>query len=134
MSWAGRCRGWLVKAAKQSYRRALELGVSIMSWPGIPCRRGKDALLSRLLSLFRVWRTMKLHYLLESARHRRASDLHIVVGIPPLLRWTARSSPPRATVSRPRKAKMLAHELPANDAAAVQVERDLSALLFHPFR
>jgi twitching motility protein PilT len=68
---------------------------------------------------------MKLHYLLESARHCHASDLHIVVGIPPLLRRDGQIVAAKGDSITPEKAKMLAYEL-LNDEQRSKLERDLA--------
>ncbi|MEX0887023.1 MAG: PilT/PilU family type 4a pilus ATPase [Phycisphaeraceae bacterium] len=66
---------------------------------------------------------MKLHTLLAAARHHEASDLHLVVGLPPLLRIDGSIATLKGDAVTADRARALAHEL-LNDAQKQRLEHD----------
>lgn len=68
---------------------------------------------------------MKLHCLLQTARHHHASDLHVVVGVPPIFRKDGQIVTAKGDSISPETAKTLAYEL-LNDEQRTKLERELA--------
>jgi twitching motility protein PilT len=68
---------------------------------------------------------MKLHALLQTARHHHASDLHIVVGVPPIFRKDGHIVTAKGDSVTAEYATALAFEL-INDEQRSKLDRDLA--------
>ncbi len=68
---------------------------------------------------------MKLLSLLQTARHHHASDLHIVVGVPPIFRKDGQIVTAKGDSITPETARTLAYEL-LNDEQRSKFDRDLA--------